>query len=984
MTSPALERVYFGKYPYNLISSGNLQTYYQLLCNFDFLLGKIQHPRFGVQALIKDYDLLNDCDVEKHPDYNPEIVKALQLIQGALQLSEQVLIVDPTQLASQLWGRLQSFDIPEIQRLLQQTQQTKQNPTIWLRPLKSSLIPAGGSLLRILTGHNDSVNAIAITQDGKQVVSGSEDGVLMVWDLETGKKPLTLKAHSKLVTAIAISPDNKQVISGSEDGTLRVWDLTTGKKLFALAESGYIAMGLAITSDSNWAISVGRYATKEFWNTSIWHNCITLWNLKRKEHIFSEEIRLEGIELADVVALSSDGTKAIFCLSSRSNRYKYFSFMIKDLSDWHKILNVPNLEAKLNPNNYIAWVQAKLLEQLNQKNIIRISSASTRIENIMTVTVSSDGKQAITGLTNNTLIVWDLETKEQKFRLISHSGAITAVAITSDGTQAVSSSKDKTIKIWDLKTGEEVSTFTDFNNLVNSIAITPNGKQIISGSKDGTINFWKLNHNHDNNSQICQENLYIYKIHETQLNNYQLNRTASFIDLILIFAVVFIYIIGCIFIMFLFAKQIHFLAGFILLIFSLFLLILNIGSILVLPMWFRYIFLLDSQADMINTHQYYENNSHSVKPLSYKIKEWKNLLNKHTEYITTITVSLDGKKVISGSKNKTIILWDLTTLKQLYILTGHWNQVSSIAAIPNSKSIISSSFDGNLKIWDIENYNKVINLQSWSKTVYNIFYLILKICLYIPYLMKSLLLWISFLKGNISYVELCGSLFEVELLAIIAVLFFYFIDGKSYNQINKVIITSDGKKAISASSNKTLKVWNLIEKKQVFVLRGHRDWVTSIALISDDYLISGSKDTTLKVWNLKTREELFTLTGHSSPVTAVAVAVTPDGLQAISSSSDGSLKVWDLKSRKAILTIKGHRGSVEAIAVTPDGRHLVSAASDHTLRVWVLLTGEEITRFTADTPLTCCAIAPEGTTIVAGDRVGQLHFLRLEGIGASP
>jgi len=155
-------------------------------------------------------------------------------------------------------------------------------------------------------------------------------------------------------------------------------------------------------------------------------------------------------------------------------------------------------------------------------------------------------------------------------------------------------------------------------------------------------------------------------------------------------------------------------------------------------------------------------------------------------------------------------------------------------------------------------------------------------------------------------------------------------------------------------------------------------------LISDDYLISGSKDTTLKVWNLKTREELFTLTGHSSPVTAVAVAVTADGLQAISSSSDGSLKVWDLKSRKAILTIKGHRGSVEAIAVTPDGKHLVSAASDHTLRVWDLLTGEEITRFTADTPLTCCAIAPEGTTIVAGDRVGQLHFLRWEGIGASP
>ncbi len=330
--SPALERVYFGVYPYNLIRSGNLQKYYQLLCNFDFLLGKIQHPAFGVQALIEDYDLLDDPEVEKHPDYNSEVVKALQLIQGALRLSAHVLMAEPTQLASQLWGRLQSCEVPEIQRLLQQA---KHNQTVWLRPLKSSLTPSGGRLLRILTGHSDSVNVIAITSDGKQMVSGSEDGVLQVWDLETGKQLLTLTGHSQLVTAIAISQDNKRVISGSEDGTLRVWDLTKGKELFTLAESGYIAMALAITSDSNWVISVGRNETKESWNRSIWHNCITLWNLKTTEHIFSEEILLdkrhtEEIKLADAVALSSDGNTAIFC-SAYGGKYKYSSFKLKNL-----------------------------------------------------------------------------------------------------------------------------------------------------------------------------------------------------------------------------------------------------------------------------------------------------------------------------------------------------------------------------------------------------------------------------------------------------------------------------------------------------------------------------------------------------------------------------------------------------------------------------------------------------------------------------
>ncbi len=166
----------------------------------------------------------------------------------------------------------------------------------------------------------------------------------------------------------------------------------------------------------------------------------------------------------------------------------------------------------------------------------------------------------------------------------------------------------------------------------------------------------------------------------------------------------------------------------------------------------------------------------------------------------------------------------------------------------------------------------------------------------------------------------------------------------------------------------------------MFVLRGHRDWITSIALISDDYLISGSRDKTLKVWNLKTRKELFTLVGHTAPVTSVAV--TPNGSQIISASSDGVLKIWNPETREEIRTLNNHHNSVEAITVTLDGQHLISIDAKRTLKVWNLLTGEERTSFTADSPLTCCAIALEGSTIIVGDQVGQLHFLRLEGIQA--
>jgi len=127
---------------------------------------------------------------------------------------------------------------------------------------------------------------------------------------------------------------------------------------------------------------------------------------------------------------------------------------------------------------------------------------------------------------------------------------------------------------------------------------------------------------------------------------------------------------------------------------------------------------------------------------------------------------------------------------------------------------------------------------------------------------------------------------------------------------------------------------------------------------------------------------LRTLEGHSDSVKAVAV--TPDGLQAISGSRDNTLKVWNLATGELRHTLQGHSGSVKAVAVTPDGLQAISSSWDNTLKVWNLATGKVIASFTGEYPLSCCAVAPDGVTIVAGEQSGRVHFLRLEGMEASP
>jgi hypothetical protein len=142
--------------------------------------------------------------------------------------------------------------------------------------------------------------------------------------------------------------------------------------------------------------------------------------------------------------------------------------------------------------------------------------------------------------------------------------------------------------------------------------------------------------------------------------------------------------------------------------------------------------------------------------------------------------------------------------------------------------------------------------------------------------------------------------------------------------------------------------------------------------------VSGSDDETLRAWDLETGQTLTTLQGHTNWVSAVAI--TPDDRRAVSGSWDKTLRVWDLETGQTLTTLQGHTDSVSAVAITPDGRRAVSGSVDNTLRIWDLRDGKEVVLLTVDANVTACAVAHDNRTIVAGDSLGRVHFLRLEGL----
>jgi WD40 repeat protein len=296
--SAEFKDLFLGKFPEQQLKAGHSEKYYEILTDFDFISLKIQYPKFGVEALVRDYALIDDPEIwEKSAaeKLESEQIKILRLIQRTLDLSAHVLNQNPNQLIGQLWGRLQNRPESEIQKILDEAAQSKYEAPQFI-PITASLTTPDGNLLRTLTGHDDPVNAVAITPDGQKAVSGSGDKTLKVWELNTGKQLFTLTGHDDWVNAVAITPDGQKAVSGSWDKTLKVWELNTGKQLFTLTGHDDWVNAVAITPDGQKAVSGSG------------DNTLKVWELNTGKQLFT----LTGHDnIVQAVAITPDGQKAV-------------------------------------------------------------------------------------------------------------------------------------------------------------------------------------------------------------------------------------------------------------------------------------------------------------------------------------------------------------------------------------------------------------------------------------------------------------------------------------------------------------------------------------------------------------------------------------------------------------------------------------------------------------------------------------------------
>ncbi|WP_242051242.1 WD40 domain-containing protein [Nostoc spongiaeforme] len=193
--------------------------------------------------------------------------------------------------------------------------------------------------------------------------------------------------------------------------------------------------------------------------------------------------------------------------------------------------------------------------------------------------------------------------------------------------------------------------------------------------------------------------------------------------------------------------------------------------------------------------------------------------------------------------------------------------------------------------------------------------------------------------------------------------------------VSEVAFSHDGKILASASSDNTIKLWNLTTGKKILTLTGHQSGVSSIAFSPDGKtLASGSADRTIKLWNLTTGKKILTLTGHQSWVNSIAF--TQDGKTLASASADYTIRLWNLTTGKQISTMTGHQSRIRQIAFSPDGKTLASASRDYTIRLWDMTTSKQISTLTGhrDEEFNSVAFSPDGKTLASASDYSTIRL----------
>jgi WD40 repeat protein len=705
-------------------------------------------------------------------------------------------------------------------------------------------------LVKEFAGHTYYVSTVCFSPDGKNILSGSNDMTIRLWDASTGKEIRRFEGHNKSINSVCFSPDGKFVLSGSYDSTIRLWEVGTGKETRKFKGHTSNVSSVCFSPDGKNILSGSG------------DNTIRLWEAATGKEIRRFEGHTETIFGITSVCFSADGR---YILSG-------------------------------------AWDNTiRLWEAATGKEIRKFEGHTSQVSSVC---FSPDGKLLLSGSrgygdnADNTVRLWEVATGKEIRRFEGLEVIINSVCFSLDGKLFLSGSggygligAKNTVSLCEVATGKRIRRFGGHTGDVNSVCFSNDGRYILSGSNDNTIRLWEFSYSPD--SYISKFSFPVLSlISSTSEQMFELQKNANLLFKEASLAKESANCRRAINLL----RQIQELEGY--------------GQ---KPEILEFITVCRREGKGTPTglrdiwvKTIFEGHTGSVESVCFSpdgkfvlsgsydntIRLWDASTGKeirrfegHPQSISSVCFSADGRYILSGAWDNTIRLWDASTGKEIRKFEGHTSGVLSVCYSPDRKFVLSGSVDNTIRLWEASTGKEIRKFElhtkeSWLESVNSVCFSpdgknILSGCSD-----NTIRLWeaatgkeIRRFEGHTSYVK-------------------------------SVCFSPDGRFILSGSYDSTIRIWEVYTGKEIRRLEGHTNHVNSVCFSPEGKFVlsSGGEidnnhlykyiDCTIRLWEVATGKEIMKYEGHTKTIESVCFST--NGRYILSGSSDMTIFLWEL------------------------------------------------------------------------------------------
>jgi WD40 repeat protein len=504
---------------------------------------------------------------------------------------------------------------------------------------------ATGKALAVLPGHGP----VRFSPEGKYLAFSSTDGTVHLWEVTTRQARLVLDGRLPQPVSLSFSPDGSRIATRANDGTGQVWDATTGARLFSLRPRATSLGPLVFSPDSKQLAGEAEDGTLCVWDAGSGDPRVA-W-------------RAHSTKM-DAVAFSPDGTRLVSGAFYPDHTLRLWDVatgrLIASLTGHKNLANSLAFSPDGTRILSASWDQtARLWDAATGKEVATLQGHRGRVRQ---AAFDPQGVHVVTASEDQTLRLWDARTGELVAVLGGHKEEVLAVAFSPDGTRIASASADKTIRLWDVGLLERNGVYRGHTSYVYDVAFSPDGERVASAAWDGTVRIWDV---------ATGRPTGLLKHEETIVSSVAFSPDSKLLVSVVRDNRVYLWDLAT-------------------------------GKA-------RFVWQA-STAPLMDGRAVFNGNGTLVAAAgATSVHLWDvstgkavAVLNPGRGSSCDVAFSPDGAQVLSAERDGTVRRWDVTTGAPRGVLRGHTDAVCSAVYSPDGRLIASASKDKTVRLWDVQ------------------------------------------------------------------------------------------------------------------------------------------------------------------------------------------------------------------------------------------------------------------------------------------